>query len=73
MDDYRQGRAKALNALGIEGDGWDVAKAVAFLASDDARWITGQDLIVDGGYALLSVFDVSQYGPGLRATDPNQS
>src|SRR5579859_6790683 len=40
MDEYRQGRARALNALGIEGDGWDVARAVAFLASDDARWIT---------------------------------
>ena len=63
---YREGRAKALNALGIEGDGWDVAKAVAFLASDDARWITGQDLVVDGGYALQSVFDVSPYGRGIR-------
>src|SRR5262249_15653517 len=61
MEEYRQGRAQALNALGIEGDGWDVARAVAFLASDDARWITGQDLAVDGGYALLSVFDVSPF------------
>jgi len=71
MESYRQGRAKALNALGIEGDGWDVAKAVAFLASDDARWITGQDLVVDGGYALMSVFDVSPYGRGLRETRPD--
>jgi NAD(P)-dependent dehydrogenase (short-subunit alcohol dehydrogenase family) len=72
MDEYRQGRTRELNALGIEGDGWDVAKAVAFLASDEARWITGQDLIVDGGYGLLSVFDVSPYGRGLRATDPDR-
>ena len=28
MEEYRQGRAEALNALGIEGDGWDVARAV---------------------------------------------
>ncbi len=28
----------------------DVAAAVAFLASDDARWITGHTLPVDGGY-----------------------
>lgn len=28
----------------------DIAGAVAFLASDDARWITGHTLPVDGGY-----------------------
>jgi NAD(P)-dependent dehydrogenase (short-subunit alcohol dehydrogenase family) len=68
MEEYRRGRAEALNALQIEGDGWDVAKAVAFLASDDARWITGQDLYVDGGYSLLNVFDITPYGRNLAAT-----
>jgi NAD(P)-dependent dehydrogenase (short-subunit alcohol dehydrogenase family) len=28
----------------------DIAAAVAFLASDDARWITGHTLPIDGGY-----------------------
>lgn len=68
MEEYRRGRAESLNALRIEGDGWDVARAVAFLASDEARWITGQDLMVDGGYSLLNVFDVSPYGRNLNAT-----
>lgn len=31
----------------------DAASAVAFLASDDASWITGQTLGVNGGYAIL--------------------
>jgi 3-oxoacyl-[acyl-carrier protein] reductase len=30
----------------------DVAKAVAFLASDEAGYITGQVLCVDGGMAM---------------------
>lgn len=30
----------------------DVAFAVAYLGSDQARWITGQTLIVDGGYSI---------------------
>jgi NAD(P)-dependent dehydrogenase (short-subunit alcohol dehydrogenase family) len=38
--------------MGFMGDAWDVAKAVVFLASDDARYITGIELIVDGGTTL---------------------
>ena len=34
---------------GKMGDAWDVAKAALFLASDDALYITGQCLVVDGG------------------------
>jgi NAD(P)-dependent dehydrogenase (short-subunit alcohol dehydrogenase family) len=30
----------------------DVAGAVAFLVSDDAAWITGQTLVVDGGFSI---------------------
>jgi len=30
----------------------DVASVVAFLASDDARWITGDTIPVDGGSRL---------------------
>jgi NAD(P)-dependent dehydrogenase (short-subunit alcohol dehydrogenase family) len=39
--------------LGNAGTGWDVGWAVGFLASDEARWITGVTLPVDSG--VLSV------------------
>ena len=35
--------------LGTEGTAWDVAWATVFLASDEARWITGAALPVDAG------------------------
>jgi NAD(P)-dependent dehydrogenase (short-subunit alcohol dehydrogenase family) len=35
--------------LGLSGLGRDIAEAAAFLASDGARFITGHDLVVDGG------------------------
>ena len=35
--------------MGHMGDGWDVAEAVGFLASDAARYITATELVVDGG------------------------
>ena len=34
------------------GDVWDVANAALFLASDEARYVTGVVLPVDGGLAL---------------------
>lgn len=39
----------ALRRLGTADE---IAEAVVFLASNRARWITGQTLMVDGGYAL---------------------
>jgi len=35
--------------LQTEGSGWDVGHAVAYLASDEARWVTGVILPVDAG------------------------
>lgn len=42
----------ALTPMGRQGTGWDVAKAAAFLASDEAGFITGQCLAVDGGHSV---------------------
>jgi meso-butanediol dehydrogenase / (S,S)-butanediol dehydrogenase / diacetyl reductase len=42
-------RLRSLYPLGRVGEPEDVAAAVAFLASHDAAWITGQTLAVDGG------------------------
>jgi NAD(P)-dependent dehydrogenase (short-subunit alcohol dehydrogenase family) len=38
--------------MGAYQDDEDIAKGVLFLASDDSRWITGQELVIDGGMTL---------------------
>jgi len=39
----------AMCPTGKQGESWDVAYAALFLASDEARYITGTTLVVDGG------------------------
>ena len=36
--------------LGRIGEPFDLAGAILYLASDDARWVTGTTIVVDGGY-----------------------
>jgi NAD(P)-dependent dehydrogenase (short-subunit alcohol dehydrogenase family) len=62
-------RAQA-GLLGTPGDGWDVAWAAAFLASDEARWITGATLPVESG--VLSVTPLMM-APYLRAVPEPQA
>jgi NAD(P)-dependent dehydrogenase (short-subunit alcohol dehydrogenase family) len=52
IDDYLARRAARI-PLGHWGDVSDVANAAVFLASDESRYITGLELIVDGGASLL--------------------
>ncbi|KAL6863849.1 NAD(P)-binding protein [Trichoderma novae-zelandiae] len=47
-DEVRDLRRKQ-GLLGTEGNAWDCAAAVRFLASDEARWITGTTITVDAG------------------------
>lgn len=47
-DAVRAARTKA-TALGVEGTPWDIAYAAVYLCSDEARWVTGVVLAVDGG------------------------
>ena len=35
--------------MGRMGDAWDVANAALFLVSDEASYVTGQKIVVDGG------------------------
>ena len=38
--------------MGRMGDAWDVAYAALFLAPDEAKYITGTELVVDGGLTV---------------------
>ena len=53
IGDYAARRAANI-PLGYWGDAWDVARAALFLASDESRYITGVELVVDGGATLLA-------------------
>ncbi len=48
----REEQVSAGYPLGRLGEPGDIASAVAFLASDEASWITGQTFVLDGGVTL---------------------
>ncbi len=42
----------ARTTLGRIGEADDIGAVIAFLLSDEARWVTAQDLEVSGGFGL---------------------
>lgn len=56
-DEVRESR-KTRSLLKTEGNAWDCAAAVRFLASDEARWVTGTILTVDAGATCSTAIDM---------------
>jgi len=44
-------RRDSMSPTGRQGEGWDTAYAALYLASDEAKYVTGTTLLVDGGFA----------------------
>jgi NAD(P)-dependent dehydrogenase (short-subunit alcohol dehydrogenase family) len=55
IDDFFE-HVKQANALGRIGNAREVADVVVFLCSDRAAYITGEDVVVDGGYLRVKRF-----------------
>ena len=54
MSEELRKRRRQSSPLGIEGSGGDVGHAAVYLASDEARYVTGVELPVDGGVYIAS-------------------
>ena len=52
MTEDRRSIRQNASLIQVEGDGWDIGKAVVYLSSSWARYVTGQLMVVDGGCSL---------------------
>src|SRR6478672_4453053 len=60
MTEQARDTRRPASVLKREGTGWDIGGAVRFLLSEQARYITGQVLVVDGGATLVGPSRASQ-------------
>jgi len=49
----REEQVRAKIPMGVWGEPSDIAYAVVFLASDESKFMTGAELVIDGGQALM--------------------
>src|SRR5919198_1021391 len=54
LGDAARERRRRASPLGTEGTGWDVGWGAVYLASEEARWVTGQTLIIDAGLTVTT-------------------
>ena len=54
IDGFRSFVGRNANLQGVELTADDVANAVLFLASDEARYVSGANLMVDGGFSCVN-------------------
>ena len=59
------------NPLGRRGEPDDIARAVVWIAGDEAEWITGEMLRVDGGSSTGALAPARCTGPRQRARTPH--
>lgn len=51
LEDVKQGIA-SLHPLGHMGEPNDIAYGILYLSSDESKFITGAELVIDGGYTI---------------------
>jgi NAD(P)-dependent dehydrogenase (short-subunit alcohol dehydrogenase family) len=56
MGEEARERRRLAVPLQTEGTAWDVAYAAVYLASDEARWVTGVMLPIDGGFQTIKAW-----------------
>jgi NAD(P)-dependent dehydrogenase (short-subunit alcohol dehydrogenase family) len=73
LDDDDRERVERIHPLGRIGTPQDVAGTVAFLASDDAAFITGASLLVDGGRsAVMQDHTFAEYADPIRSEERHE-
>jgi NAD(P)-dependent dehydrogenase (short-subunit alcohol dehydrogenase family) len=54
MSDRRRAERRRSGFIQEEGTAWDIGWAAVYLASDEARWVSGQVLVIDAGVTLTT-------------------